>query len=295
MRQGLVSIAFLVAACSGERPPEPVLPPPETQASEPVAAPAADALRLFVLDCGMIEISDLDDFSSAGDYAGLTDVFTDPCFLIRHPDGDLLWDLGVPGILAGQDPQEQGIFTISLDRTLSEQIYALGLSMSDIEYVAVSHRLFDHVGQADQVEGSTWLVHEAEYNAMFPPASDDAALNAGQFIAFEALERETFTGDKDVFGDGSVIIFETPGPTVGHTSLRVELPQTGPILLTGDLYHRTESRTLGRVPRFNADEAQTQRSMAAFEALADEIGAQVIIQHEASDIDPLPKPPEALR
>ena len=85
-----------------------------------------------------------------------------------------------------------------------------------------------------------------------------------------------------------MIIFPTPGHTPGHTSLQVNLTETGPVLLTGDLYHRTESRLLSRVPRFNTDEAMTLESMAAFEARADALGATVIIQHEQDDIAQLP-------
>ena len=83
------------------------------------------------------------------------------------------------------------------------------------------------------------------------------------------------------------MIFETPGHTPGHTSLQLMMPETGPVLLTGDLYHRAESRELKRVPRFNSDEAMTVSSMEAFEARADALGAKVIIQHEPADIDPL--------
>ena len=79
----------------------------------------------------------------------------------------------------------------------------------------------------------------------------------------------------------------SPGHTPGHTSLQLMMPETGPVLLTGDLYHRAESRELKRVPRFNSDEAMTVSSMEAFEARADALGAKVIIQHEPADIDPL--------
>ena len=52
---------------------------------EDVAPQEAAALEVDVLDCGTIEVSDLDAFSSAGDFAGQTDTFTDTCFLVRHP------------------------------------------------------------------------------------------------------------------------------------------------------------------------------------------------------------------
>lgn len=250
----------------------------------------AAALTVNVLDCGTIAISDLDGFSSSGDYAGLSDTFTDSCFLVRHAEGMLLWDLGLPSGLAGTDGMQNGIFNVSLKTTLTSQIEGLGLSMDDVDFVSISHSHFDHVGQVDQVQGLTWLVHEDEANHMFPVdgsapkvAPDQAAL----FQAFAGLEKKTFSGEYDVFGDGSVVIFSTPGHTPGHTSLQLTMPETGPVLLTGDMYHRKESRELSRVPRFNHDEPMTRQSMAAFEARAKAMGAKVIIQHEPDDVTPL--------
>ncbi|MEO1100775.1 MAG: N-acyl homoserine lactonase family protein [Pseudomonadota bacterium] len=295
MRAVILALSATLAACGGgEDPVQPTIEAPEAV----VEAPVADALHMYVFDCGTLEVSDLDIFSTAGDYAGVTDTLTDTCYLIRHPDGDMMWDLGLPGILAGAEPQTDGVFTVSLDQTLTDQLNAVGLFPSDVEYVSISHSHFDHIGQIDQLPSATWLVHEDEYAAMFPPnagSDEDVDLNAAQFLAFDGLETIPFSGDYDVFGDGSVVIFETPGHTPGHTSLQVDLPETGVVFLTGDLYHRAESRELQRIPRFNADEAMTKASMEAFEARAAELGAKVIIQHEPASIDPLPKPPEALR
>lgn len=273
-------------------------------------AASADLIRLYVLDCGTIEISDIGLFSSEGDYDGQSDTFVDSCFLIRHPEGDLLWDLGLPTALVGGPPQEDSVFTVYMDTTISNQLIEIGMGPEEVEYIAISHHKFDHVGQIDQIEEAKWIVHEDEYGVMFPPqaepvASEDfrpeATLSDGTdaglgsaFSGFEGLQRDLFSGEKDVFGDGRVIIFPTPGPTPGHTSLQIELANTGTVLLTGDLYHRTESRDLGRVPLFNASEPMTVESMRAFEARAQRSGAKVIIQHEPNDIDPLPKSPQYL-
>lgn len=287
-------VALLMAggtlvACGS--PSEPIGAPSEPETKVTAEAPLEEAaLIVNVLDCGALEISDIDVFSSAGDYAGQTDTFTDTCYLIRHPAGTLLWDLGLPSMLVTAGPQTQQIFTVSLEKTLSEQVNTLGLEMSGIDYFALSHSHFDHIGQVDQIDGSTWLVHEDELAAMFPPEGTEENIPPDQralFALFEPMERLTFRGDYDVFGDGSVIIFETPGHTPGHTSLQLMMPETGPVLLTGDLYHRAESRELKRVPRFNYDEAQTLASMDAFEERAEHLDAKIIIQHEPTDIDPL--------
>ncbi|MEO0465906.1 MAG: N-acyl homoserine lactonase family protein [Pseudomonadota bacterium] len=283
-----LSATLVLMACGNPSPPSPPPPPAEPEpASTPIGA-AAERLELHVFNCGTIEVSDLDVFSTAGDYAGTNDLFTNSCFLVRHPEGDLLWDAGLPGILAATDAQEQGVFTVSLDTTLTEHLRERGLTPADVDYLSISHSHFDHVGQVDQFTGAKWLVHESELAAMFPPDTVDGAAETGaQFTAFGDFERQVFTGELDVFGDGRVVIFPTPGHTPGHTSLQVTLEDTGTVLLTGDLYHRAESRELKRVPRFNFDEAQTQASMDAFEARAEALNALVIIQHEPGDVFPL--------
>lgn len=275
--------AAMLAACT----------PATTAPAEPEAAAVAEApaLNVNVLDCGTIAISDLDAFSSAGDYAGQSGEFTNTCYLVNHPDGRrLLWDTGLPGILVDSGPATQQIFTVSLASTLTDQLAGLGLTPADITYVAVSHSHFDHIGQIDQVQGSTWLAHQAELDVIIPPDGSAPQADPSQaalFQAFGGMKREAFTGEKDVFGDGTVVIFETPGHTPGHTSLQLMMPESGPVLLTGDLYHRAQSRPLARVPRFNFNEEQTRASMAAFEERAQRLGAKVIIQHEKADIAPL--------
>ncbi len=249
----------------------------------------APALTVNVLDCGKITISDLDAFSSAGDYAGQADEFTDTCYLINHPNGRLLWDLGLPTQLVGQPPFTQQIFTVSVEKSITDQLAELGVVPSELTYVSISHSHFDHIGQVDQVQGATWLVNQKEYDAMFPPDGSPPAdpTLAANYALFQPMERQIIEAEHDVFGDGSVVIFETPGHTPGHASLQLKMPESGTVLLTGDLYHRTESRTLGRAPRFNASEADTTASMAAFEARAEAAGAKVIIQHEPADVTPL--------
>ncbi|NHK28190.1 N-acyl homoserine lactonase family protein [Parvularcula flava] len=252
-------------------------------------APTPAGIELYTMNCGTIAVSDLDIFAVSGDYAGMEDTLTDSCYLIRHPEGDLLWDLGLPAALLESGPQNNPPFTVSLETSLIDQLAQLDLSPADIEYVSISHMHFDHTGQPEAAEGATWLVHEAEHDAMF------AEETAEQYQGFTAFETTKFTGDYDVFGDGSVMILELPGHTPGHTALEVKLAETGTVLLTGDLYHRNQSREERQVPRFNTDVDQTLASMDTFEAIAEEEQALVVIQHSPSDVADLPEFPTPLR
>ena len=279
-----VAAAAVLAACAPETP---AAAPPVEEVVTGVAEAAP--LTVNVLDCGTIGVSDLDAFSSAGDYAGQADELTNTCYLINHPNGRLLWDLGLPSQLAGSPPFTQQVFTVSLNQTITDQLAALGVVPSKLTYVSISHSHFDHVGQVDQVQGATWLVNQREYDAMFPPEGTPLAdpTLAPVYAMFQSMEREVIGEEHDVFGDGSVVIFATPGHTPGHASLQLKMPESGTVLLTGDLYHRTESRALSRAPRFNTNEADTMASMAAFEARAADQGGKVVIQHEPADVTPL--------
>jgi glyoxylase-like metal-dependent hydrolase (beta-lactamase superfamily II) len=87
------------------------------------------------------------------------------------------------------------------------------------------------------------------------------------------------TGDHDVFGDGAVVLKSTPGHTPGHQSLFLKLAKTGPIVLTGDLYHYAAERTMKKMP-VNDDRDRTQASRDAIETLLTATRAQLWIQHD---------------
>jgi len=105
---------------------------------------------------------------------------------------------------------------------------------------------------------------------------------------------EAVSGDKDVFGDGSVTMLSLPGHTPGHHALLVKLA-SGPVLLSGDTYHAAEARQKHGVPAFNTSREQSVESMARFEKVAADNKATVVIQHEPGDISKIPAFPEAAR
>ena len=99
-------------------------------------------------------------------------------------------------------------------------------------------------------------------------------------------------GDYDVFGDGRVEILSLPGHTPGHQALYVELTNTGPIVLSGDLYHFRASRERRTTPVFNTDRGQTLASMARLEALLVERGATLWIEHDLALANTLKRAPD---
>lgn len=260
---------------------------------------AAPAVELYAMDCGHASFSDVGMFADDHSVDGQSRELIVPCYLIRHPSGDLIWDTGFPEAIAAMPggrmeiPQMGAVVTMPV--TLSAQLAQLNLTPADIEYISFSHQHGDHTGNGNLFATSNWIVDADERAYMF---SDEA--RAGQaFAGYAQLENAQTTlidgdVDHDVFGDGSVTIIQAPGHTPGHTMLLVRLPNAGPVLLTGDMFHLAESRERHLVPTFNTDRAQTLVSQAKVETIATETGARVIRQHVSEDFAALPTFPAPL-
>src|SRR4030095_11880059 len=75
----------------------------------PVAAQAAGLERLYILNCGEGVAGDISRWSP-GVNVGQSMPFVDNCYLLKHAQGWLLWDTGVPDAIAampdGQTPAD---------------------------------------------------------------------------------------------------------------------------------------------------------------------------------------------
>lgn len=263
-----------------------------------VAQPSAATVPVSLsrLDCGALHVNEMDKAfaGGAGVYPPGPRDLTDSCYLIRHGDQMMVWDTGFPEFLVGH-PMREPDQTASLNRSLADELKAGGVDPAKVSFVGISHYHGDHTGQAHFFPNATLLIGAADLDAL-KATSDSQFMQMSQKQLAHWLtdggKVEAVTGDKDVFGDGSVIMLDLPGHTPGHHSLLVKL-KSGDVLLTGDLYHGTEARQKRGVPPFNTDKAQTLKSMDKFEALARQTGAKVVIQHERADIPLVPAFPKA--
>ena len=94
--------------------------------------------------------------------------------------------------------------------------------------------------------------------------------------------------DKDVFGDGSVIMLSTPGHTSGHHSLLVRLPRFGPVILSGDLWHFSEQLRQNEMAAGTLDRAAELASRDRILKAVANLKATLVIEHELADISKLP-------
>ena len=143
---------------------------------------------------------------------------------------------------------------------------------------------------------STLLIGKGDWDVLTDPKSTGAA-NPAPFANWISGggKVEPLPGDKDVFGDGTVVMIATPGHTPGHHSLLVKLAETGPVILSGDFVHFRENYETVGAPWFNFDRAQTLASIDRVKKLEANLKGKVIIQHDARDVSKLPAFPAAAK
>jgi N-acyl homoserine lactone hydrolase len=253
-----------------------------------VAAASDGEVRVYALDCGHATLSDSGLASDTGELAGKPRELSNPCFLVRHPRGDLLWD-------AGLAPDVQSVPGLDLHAgpPLERQLAALGLTPDALQLLAFSHLHYDHVGHANAFTHATWILNRDELVwAEHEPSH--VSMNPALFAGYKRAQTRFIDGDHDVFGDGRVRILHAPGHTPGSAVLWLDLRDTGPVILSGDLFLARESREHGYVPSINASRADTLASMARVERIAKRTHARIIVQHDPLDWAALPKPPHYL-
>lgn len=263
----------------------------------PAAASAAEAplIRVYAIDCGRADFQDMGMFADTGEYDGKPGHIVDPCFLIRHPQGTLLWDTGLgDGIAAHKDGVAvDGGIHLYVDHTLVDQLKQIGLAPDDVNLLAFSHFHFDHTGNANLFPHATWIINEKELAwATATPTPFAAAPES--FSAYKNAKTRMIAGDTDVFGDGSVRILAAPGHTPGHQVLELKLKKAGVVILGGDLYHTRANREFHRVPPINTERADTLASIDRIERIVKNTHARFVIQHAPEDFAALPRFPAYL-
>jgi glyoxylase-like metal-dependent hydrolase (beta-lactamase superfamily II) len=223
-------------------------------------------------------------------------------YLIVDPQGILLWDAGavadderisrssgVEQRVLRADGQER---IVTLGPPLAEQLRTSGYTPADVTHLALSHYHWDHTANANAFAHAIWLVRHVERDAMFATKVSGATRSA-TYAALKNSRSVIVTSEEhDVFGDGRVIVKHAPGHSEGHQVLYVKLARTGGVVLSGDLYHYPEERTLGRLPTFEVSEEQTAASRRELDAFLMRTGAKLWIQHDLVGHRALRKAPE---
>jgi N-acyl homoserine lactone hydrolase len=243
-------------------------------------APAADiaGTEMWRLDCGRIVVRDLNAFSDTYAYVGRQRTLVASCYLIRHGTDWVLWDAGLPERPVN-DPAD--VEQAEQTTTIAAQLARLGVRPDQISILGISHYHYDHTGQAARFPQARLLIGARDADAIRESAARAQPL-APWFGGSAKLD--PVDGDRDVFGDGRVVVLDLPGHTPGHHGLLVRLAHKGPVLLSGDVAHFRENYAGGGVPPFNTNRADSLASLDRFRKLAANLRATVILQHDPDDV-----------
>jgi len=255
----------------------------------PAAAQQAE-VTLTRIDCGSAAkpTAIAERFSDNFAYkADKTLVFTFSCYLIRHGDEYMVWDTG---FAPGSNPNAP-------KTSLADYLAQVKVAPEQVKYVGISHFHADHTGQLGAFSNATLLIGKRDWDGITanPPMGGANVAGFKEWMGASARKVEPLTADKDVFGDGTVMVLRTPGHTPGHSSLLVRLKSGRNFLLTGDAAHFHENYNSNGVPSFNYDRAETVASLERIKQIAKNLKATVIIQHDRRDIGKLPAFPAAAK
>ena len=167
-----------------------------------------------------------------------------PYFLVRHPDGDVLIDGGMPAAVCA-DPRGQlgeELFaamapTVSVENHVLAQLDRIGVAPGDVRYVIQTHLHFDHVGAVGQLPDATFLIHRRELAYAREPDWFVDAYDPRTFelpgVRWQELELVEDEQPLDLYGDGAIGVVFVPGHSPGLLATVVRL-DGGAYLIAGD-------------------------------------------------------------
>jgi N-acyl homoserine lactone hydrolase len=256
--------------------------------------PAVTSPRLYIFDAGGISGLDPKLFNFTREEIKQPD-FTNVAYLIVHPRGTVMFEAGgIPDrdFPADGTPAKEGVMTAS--KRLLPQLAAAGYTPRDITYLVLSHYHSDHTANANAFATSEWIVQKTERDFMFQEKPTGIIRPEHYSALRNARTRILNNENLDIFGDGTVVVMSAPGHTPGHQVVVVKLAKTGPVMLSGDLYHYPEEITTGRVPTFEFSAEQSAATRKTLATFLKQTGTQLWIEHDIATHAKYPKAPAYL-
>lgn len=253
-------------------------------------------VRMYALCCGYLEFDRKLFFPESPRGTAMT--VPAPSYLIVHPKGKVLFDTGVHCDAVLDPVAHLGAQTAKYYRVRSgrnenviAQLGLLGLRPEDITHVVNSHFHFDHCGCNAFFPHAQFVVQRDEL-ASARGAGSTAAGGAWD----HSLDYRPADGERDLFGDGAVVLLPTPGHTPGHQSLRVRAGADLQFVLAADACYTREHLERGLIPVPAAvwNETAMRESMAMLRKLAQRQGVTIIYGHDAGQWQRMPHAPEPL-
>jgi glyoxylase-like metal-dependent hydrolase (beta-lactamase superfamily II) len=214
------------------------------------------------------------------------------CVLLRHSAGNLLFDTGCHPAVAEQPEARWGGLAKHVTPIMQPgdnvvtALTGIGLSCDDIDVVVCSHLHPDHCGCNKFFSRATVIMHAAELAAARAPGAETAGYLAADWE--QSALPDAVDGERDVFGDGRIVLIPMPGHTPGTIAALVALELSGRFLLASDTVSLRATLDTGVIPKntWNADAlAKSLDEVRRIEAQ----GATVLCSHDAAQWSSLRK------
>ncbi len=228
-------------------------------------------------------------------------------YLIETSNGRILYDVGcdhakIHDPLARAryyDPQvfEFGAPEMAQEQRIPRHLARLGLTAADVDVIFIGHLHFDHAGGLKELRrcGCGAEIHVQRDELEVARGGADGAVFADDLLddAGVPLQFKLHTGEYSVVPGVQAIA--TPGHTIGHMSMLIELPKGRPVLLAGDAADLQENLDHEIAPGtlWQGQQAQAVDSIRKLKAIAAETGAQIWPNHDLAFYRSLKAFPEA--
>jgi N-acyl homoserine lactone hydrolase len=260
-------------------------------------------VRLYLFDGGSVYLP-LRNYSLGQGAGGEMITTPIPFFVVTHPRGNVVIDGGNAPEVAVDAKAHWGVITemstvtMTPEQALLPSLERVGIEPGSIRWVVQTHLHLDHTGAVaviDWLPSAQVLVTRTEYEwAHNPEASDRIGYCPADYtkpgIGWVMLE----DGEDgwDLFGDGTLVCWRTPGHTPGHMSIEVRVASGTTYLLTGDAANSLEHLEEKALPGFIISAVDTVRSVRKLKRLAWRSNAVVVAGHDAGQWPTLKHAPE---
>ena len=207
------------------------------------------------------------------------------CILLRHGQGNVLFDSGChPDVVEHAEARWGRLSKImkpimGRDDNVISALDGIGLQCDDVDVVVCSHLHADHCGCTTFFKRATCIIHAKEVAAARAPDAEKAGYLATEWE--RSTPPETVDAERDLFGDGRIVLIPLPGHTPGTTGALVALEKSGTFLLASDTVSLRSTLDSGVIPRntWNADAlTKSLDEVRRIEAR----GATVLCGHDAA-------------
>jgi N-acyl homoserine lactone hydrolase len=205
------------------------------------------------------------------------------CYLMRHPQGNVLFDTGchpstIDNAEARWGPMARALVQISRpEENLIDQLKLVGLAPDDIDVVVNSHFHTDHCGCNEFFKKATVICHARELEAVTGPDADQRGYLPVDWK--HPMPVETIDGQRDLFNDGRIVLVPVPGHTAGMTGALVALDKSGAFFLASDAVALRSNLERDINPRNTWDVEQSSKSMQEVRRI-EASGATIVFGHD---------------